>query len=158
MNNIEGSVISNTAKIAIVISRFNRFINNNLLEGAIDVLTRVGGVQNENITIVWVPGAYELPLIIKALAIKNKYHALIAIGTVIRGITAHFEFVVKACNYGLSRVSIDNMLPIGLGLLVVDDIGQAIERSGIKSNNKGTEAALAVLEMINVLKIIDGIN
>lgn len=158
MDNIEGGVVANTAKVAIVISRFNRFINNNLLEGAIDVLTRVGHVQNENITIIWVPGAYELPLIIKALSIKNKYNALIAIGTIIRGITTHFDFILKACNYGLSRISIENILPIGLGVLAVDDIGQAIERSSIKNNNKGTEAALAILEVINVLKIVDGIN
>lgn len=155
MHIIESNIISDKSKIAIVVSRVNRFINNNLLEGAIDILNRVGNVQNKNITVVWVPGAYELPLIVKVLAVKKKYDALIALGTIIRGVTMHFEFILKSCNYSLSTIAIDNALPIGLGLLVADDIGQAIERSGIKNSNKGSEAALAALEMINILKIID---
>lgn len=158
MNIIEGKVTSSASKIAIVVSRFNRFINNNLLEGTLDTLNRVGHIQDNNITVVWVPGAYELPLIVKALAIKNKYDALIALGTIIRGVTAHFEFILKSCNYGLSNISINSTLPIGLGLLTTDTIAQAIERSGVKNNNKGSEAALAVLEMINLLKLIDKIN
>lgn len=158
MNVIESNIVSDEAKIAIVVSRFNRFINNNLLEGAIDILSRVGYVQNKNITIIWVPGAYELPLTIKALALKKKYDALIALGTIIRGVTMHFEFILKSCNYGLSNISIENTLPIGLGLLAANDIAQAIERSGIKNNNKGSEAALAALEMINILKMIDKID
>lgn len=155
MNLIEANIISETSKIAIAVSRVNRVINNNLLEGALDILNRVGCVQNENITIIWVPGAYELSLTTAALAATKKYDALIVLGTIIRGATPHFDFILKSCNYGFSNISINNILPIGLGLLVVNDIAQAIERSGIKSNNKGTEAALAVLEMINILKKIN---
>lgn len=154
MNIIESDVIAKEAKIAIAVVRFNRFINENLLDGALDVLQRIGRVKDENITVVWVPGAYELPLVIKVLAMSNKYDAIVALGTVIRGITMHFEFVSRECSAGISDVAIQNTLPIGFGLLTTDDINQAIERAGIKSNNKGAEAALAILEMINILKII----
>ncbi|URJ32655.1 6,7-dimethyl-8-ribityllumazine synthase [Blochmannia endosymbiont of Camponotus sp.] len=154
MNIIESDTMANQAKIAIAVVRFNRFVNNNLLEGALDVLKRIGHVKDENITIIWVPGSYELPLIAKALAISHKYDGIIALGTVIRGFTVHFEFVAKECSSGLSRISMENTLPIGFGLLTTDNISQAIERSGVKSNNKGSEAALSVLEMINILKII----
>lgn len=154
MNIIESDIIANEAKIAIAVVRFNRFVNNNLLEGALDILQRIGHVQDKNITIIWVPGAYELPLIAKALAISHKYDGIIALGTVIRGFTVHFEFISKECSSGLSKISMENTLPIGFGLLTTDNISQAIERSGIKSNNKGSEAALAVLEMINILKMI----
>ncbi|URJ30141.1 6,7-dimethyl-8-ribityllumazine synthase [Blochmannia endosymbiont of Camponotus sp.] len=154
MNIIEGGTTANKAKISIAVVRFNRFINNNLLEGALDILKRIGHIKDENITIIWVPGAYELPLIAKALAISDKYDGIIALGTVIRGITLHFELIAKECSSGLSNISIENTLPIGFGLLTTDNISQAIERSGVKSNNKGSEAALAVLEMINILQII----
>ncbi|URJ27959.1 6,7-dimethyl-8-ribityllumazine synthase [Candidatus Blochmannia vicinus (nom. nud.)] len=154
MNIIEGSTTANEAKIAIAVVRFNRFINNNLLEGALDILKRIGHIKDENITTIWTPGAYELPLIVKALAISHKYDGIIALGTVIRGITLHFELIARECSSGLSNISIENTLPIGFGLLTTDNISQAIERSGVKANNKGSEAALAVLEMINILQII----
>lgn len=154
MNIIEGNVIAKEAKIAIVVVRFNRFINENLLAGALDILQRVGCVESKNITIVWVPGAYEIPLATKALAVSNKYDAIVVLGTVIRGFTMHFEFISKECSSGISDVALQHILPIGFGLLTTDDISQAIERAGIKNNNKGSEAALAVLEMINVLKMI----
>lgn len=154
MNVIEGGFIAKEAKIAIVVVRFNRFINENLLKGALDILQRVGHVQDENITIVWIPGAYELPLITKVLAMSDKYDAIVVLGAVIRGFTMHFEFIAKECSTGISNIAMQYALPIGFGLLTTNDINQAIERSGIKSNNKGTEAALAVLEMINILKVI----
>lgn len=154
MNVIEGSTTSNKSKIAIAVVRCNRFVNNNLLEGALDILKRIGHIKDENITTVWVPGAYELPLIVQALAISYKYDGIIALGTVIRGLTVHFELIARECSAGLSNISIKNTLPIGFGLLTTDNISQAIERSGIKANNKGSEAALAVLEMINILQII----
>lgn len=154
MNIIESDVIANTSKIAIVVSRFNRFINKNLLEGALDILQRVGHVKDENITVIWVPGAYELPLITRVIAISHKYDAIVVLGTIIRGLTMHFEFISKECSSSISNIAVSNTLPIGFGLLTTDNISQAIERSGIKNNNKGSEAALAVLEMINILKII----
>ncbi|ADV33634.1 6,7-dimethyl-8-ribityllumazine synthase [Candidatus Blochmanniella vafra str. BVAF] len=166
MNVIESNnVVTNAVKIAIVVARFNRFINNNLLDGAIDVLRRIGCVKDQNITVVWVPGAYELSLAIKALAItnsirnnnknKNNYDALIALGTIIRGETEHFHFISRSCSAQLTKISIDNILPIGLGLLVTNNVKQAVERAGIKDKNKGAEAALAVLEMINILKLLN---
>lgn len=155
MNIIEGNCIAKEAKIAIIVVRFNRFINKNLLEGALDILQRVGGVKDENITVVWVPGAYELPLTAKSLAVSNKYDAIVALGTVIRGLTMHFEFISKECSAGIANVAVQHILPIGFGLLTTDDFNQAIERAGIKSNNKGAEAAFSVLEMINVLKKIE---
>lgn len=154
MNIIESNVIAEDARIAIIVVRFNRFINKNLLDGALDILQRIGRVKDKNITVVWIPGAYELPLIAKVLAMSHKYDAIIALGAVIRGLTMHFEFISRQCSSSISDISIQNMLPIGFGLLTTDDVNQAIERSGIKNNNKGSEAALAVLEMINVLKII----
>lgn len=154
MNIIEGEIVAKEAKIAIVIARINRFINKNLLEGSIDVLKRIGNIQDKNITVIWVPGSYELPLIAKILAMSSKYDAIIVLGTVVRGMTVHFEFISKECNSSISKISVENMLPIGFGLLVTDDINQAIERSGIKGNNKGAEVALSVLEMINILKVL----
>lgn len=154
MDVIESDIIAQDAKVVIAVVRFNRFVNKNLLEGALDVLKRIGHVKDENITVVWVPGAYELPLIIKVLAISHKYDAIVALGTIIRGVTMNFEFISRQCSINISDIAVQNMLPIGFGLLTTNDIHQAIERSGIKSNNKGAEAALAVLEMINILKII----
>lgn len=153
MNIIEGNLLANTSKIAIVTAKFNRIINNNLLEESINILKRIGHVQDKNITVIWIPGAYELPLAVEAVAISGKYDAVIALGTIIRGITAHFEFISTSCISGLSQISIKNRLPIGLGVLTTDNLEQAIERSGIKNNNKGSEAAVSVLEMINILKI-----
>lgn len=155
MKIIEGNLFSNEVTIAIAVARFNRAINNNLLEGSIDILKRIGHVQDKNITVVWIPGAYELPLMAQILAVTNKYDALIALGTVIRGATKHFEFVSRSCIFGLSQVSIKNRLPIGLGVLTADNLEQAIERSGVKNTNKGSEAALSVLEMIHILKMFN---
>ncbi|URJ25302.1 6,7-dimethyl-8-ribityllumazine synthase [Candidatus Blochmannia ocreatus (nom. nud.)] len=155
MNIIESNtMIVNNAKIAIIVARVNRFINNNLLEGALDILKKIGHVKEEHIKIIWVPGAYELPLIAKLLATENKYDAIITLGTIIKGFTTHFKLLEKICNLRLSEISINHTLPIGCGLLTTDNIGQAIERAGIKSNNKGSESALAVLEMINIIQLL----
>lgn len=153
MNVIEGVVATPDARIAIAIARFNHFINDSLLEGAIDALKRIGQVKDENITVVWVPGAYELPMTARALA-KNGYDAVVALGTVIRGGTAHFEYVAGECSSGLAHVAMNSDIPVTFGVLTTESIEQAIERAGTKAGNKGAEAALTALEMINVLKAI----
>ncbi|QWA12421.1 6,7-dimethyl-8-ribityllumazine synthase [Sodalis ligni] len=155
MNVIEGVIATPQARIAIAIARFNHFINDSLLEGAIDALKRIGQVKDDNITVVWVPGAYELPLAVRALADSKKFDAVVALGTVIRGGTAHFEYVAGGCSTGLSRVALDSVLPVAFGVLTTESIEQAIERAGTKAGNKGAEAALTALEMINVLKAIN---
>ncbi len=151
MKIIEGGLAAPQAKIAIVISRFNSFINEQLLAGAIDTLKRTGQVEDDNITVVRVPGAVELPLAAKRVAASKKYDAIIALGTVIRGGTPHFEFVANECNKGLAQVSMDFDTPVAFGVLTTDSIDQAIERAGTKMGNKGSEAALSALEMVNVM-------
>ncbi|WP_022943143.1 6,7-dimethyl-8-ribityllumazine synthase [Psychromonas hadalis] len=152
MKIIEGGLAAPEAKIAIVISRFNSFINEQLLAGAIDTLKRTGQVQDDNITVVRMPGAVELPLVAKRVAASKKYDAIIALGTVIRGGTPHFEFVANECNKGLAQVSLEFDIPVALGVLTTDSIDQAIERAGTKMGNKGSEAALSALEMVNVMR------
>lgn len=154
MNIIEGIVTAPNAHIVIAIARFNHFINDSLLEGAINTLKRIGQVKDENITIVWVPGAYELPLTVNILANTKKYDAVVALGTVIRGGTAHFKFIASECISGLSVAAMNSILPIAFGVLMTESIEQAIERAGTKAGNKGADAALTALEMINVLKKI----
>ncbi|MCE2573684.1 6,7-dimethyl-8-ribityllumazine synthase [Motilimonas eburnea] len=155
MNVIEGVIAAPNAKVAIVISRFNSFINESLLAGALDTLKRSGQVNEENITVVRVPGAVELPLATKRVAASKKYDAIIALGTVIRGGTPHFDFVAGECNKGLAQVSMDYDVPVAFGVLTTDTIEQAIERAGTKAGNKGSEAALSALEMVNVLAQLD---
>ncbi|WP_264289462.1 6,7-dimethyl-8-ribityllumazine synthase [Duffyella gerundensis] len=154
MKIIEAAVATPDARIAIVIARFNNFINDSLLDGAIDALKRIGQVQDDNITVVWVPGAYELPLATRALTTTGKYDAIIALGTVIRGGTAHFEYVAGEASSGIASVAMDSAIPVAFGVLTTENIEQAIERAGTKAGNKGAEAALTALEMINVLKAI----
>lgn len=154
MNVIEGIVAAPQARVAIAIARFNSFINDSLLAGAVDALKRVGQVSDENITVVWVPGAYELPLAVSALAKTDRYDAVIALGTVIRGGTAHFEFVAGECSSGLSSIAVNCDIPVAFGVLTTENIEQAIERAGTKAGNKGAEAALTALEMINVITAI----
>ncbi|MGB5444230.1 MAG: 6,7-dimethyl-8-ribityllumazine synthase [Psychromonas sp.] len=151
MKIIEGGLAAPQAQIAIVISRFNSFINEQLLAGAIDTLKRTGQVADDNITVVRVPGAVELPLATKRVAASKKFDAIIALGTVIRGGTPHFEFVANECNKGLAQVSLEFDVPVAFGVLTTDSIEQAIERAGTKMGNKGSEAALSALEMVNVM-------
>ena len=151
MNIIEGGFVASGKKFAIVVSRFNHFIVDSLLEGAVDTLKRHGNVADADITVVKVPGAYELPLVAKKAANSGKYDAIIAIGAVIRGGTPHFDFVAGECNKGLAQVCLDAEIPVSFGVITTDSIEQAIERAGTKAGNKGGEAALGALEMVNVI-------
>jgi 6,7-dimethyl-8-ribityllumazine synthase len=154
MNVIEGNFHAENKKFAIVVARFNSFVVESLLEGAIDALKRHGAVKDDDITVIRVPGAYEIPVAVKKVAQKEQFDAIIALGAVIRGGTPHFEYVAGECNKGLAQVSLDFGVPVAFGVLTVDTIEQAIERSGTKAGNKGGEAALSSLEMVNVLSQI----
>jgi 6,7-dimethyl-8-ribityllumazine synthase len=155
MNIIEGNIRATGKKFALVVSRFNSFVVESLVDGALDALERHGEVNEQDITLVRVPGAYELPLTAKKLAEQNQYDAIIALGAVIRGGTPHFEFVAGECNSGLAKVSLEYGIPISFGVITTDSIEQAIERSGTKAGNKGAEAAISALEMVNVLANIE---
>jgi 6,7-dimethyl-8-ribityllumazine synthase len=151
---IEGDFITKKANYAIVLSRFNSFITDSLLHGAVDALNR-HGIDNDNIIITKVPGAFEMPLAAQRLARTKRYDAIIALGAVIRGGTPHFDYVAGECTKGLAQVSLQYDLPIAFGVLTVDSIEQAIERAGTKAGNKGAEAALSAIEMVSLLdKII----
>lgn len=154
MKVIEGSVAAPQARVAVVVARFNSFINESLLDGALDALKRIGQVADDNITLVRAPGAYELPLIARRLANTGNYDAIIALGTVIRGGTAHFEYVAGECSKGLAQVMMESDIPVAFGVLTTETIEQAIDRAGTKAGNKGAEAALTALEMVNVLNAI----
>ena len=151
MNIIEANFDAQGKKIAIVVSRFNSFIVESLLEGAIDALKRHGNVADDDVTVVRVPGAYELPVAAKRIAAKGEFDAIIAIGAVIRGGTPHFDFVAGECNKGLAQVAMEFTIPVAFGVITTDTIEQAIDRAGTKAGNKGAEAALSALEMVNVL-------
>ena len=151
MNVLEGQLSAPNAKIAVVVARFNHFINDSLVDGAVDALKRVGQVKEENITLVKVPGAYELPLAVRRLADTKKFDAIVALGTVIRGGTAHFEYVAGEASSGLGNVALNSDIPVAFGVLTTENIEQAIERAGTKAGNKGAEAALVALEMVNLL-------
>ena len=154
MKTIEGDFILRDAKIAIVASRFNSFIVDSLVSGAKDALVR-HGLKESAIDLIWCPGAYELPLVVKKVAKQKKYDGIVALGAVIRGGTPHFEFVAGECSKGVAQISLDAELPIGFGVLTVDTIEQAIERAGTKAGNKGVEATMSVIEMISLLKKLD---
>ena len=155
MNIIEGNIRATGKKFALVVARFNSFVVESLVDGALDALERHGEVNDQDITLVRVPGAYELPIVAKKLAEQNKYDAIIALGAVIRGGTPHFEFVAGECNSGLAKVSLECGIPISFGVITTDSIEQAIERSGTKAGNKGAEAAISALEMVNVIANIE---
>jgi 6,7-dimethyl-8-ribityllumazine synthase len=150
---IEGKLIAKDRKFAIVASRFNEFISNKLIEGALDCLIR-HEADDKNITVTWAPGSYEIPLVAKRLALAKKYDAIICIGAVIRGATPHFEYVATEAAKGVARVSYDTDVPVIFGIITADTIEQAIERAGIKSGNKGWDAALSAIEMVNLLNNI----
>ncbi len=147
---IEGNFANCNTTYAIVVGRFNSFITEHLLTGAMDTLKR-HGVSDKNVTVVWAPGAYEIPLIAQRLATSNKYAAIIAIGAVIRGGTPHFDYVAGECSKGLAMVSLQQDIPVAFGVLTVDSIEQAIERAGTKAGNKGSDAALSAIEMVDLL-------
>ncbi len=147
---IEGVLTGGAGRYVLVVSRFNSFVVEALVQGALDTLVR-HGVDAGNITIVRVPGAWELPVAIKHLAQKGGYDAIIALGAVIRGGTAHFEYVAGEAAKGIASVQNSSGVPVAFGVLTVDTIEQAIERSGTKAGNKGAEAALSALEMVSLL-------
>jgi 6,7-dimethyl-8-ribityllumazine synthase len=150
---IEGQLTLRGARIALLVSRFNSFVVESLLSGAIDTLKR-HGAEEHDLTVIRVPGAYEMPIAAKRLAAAQRYEAIIALGAVIRGGTPHFEYVAGECTKGLSSVSLQYDIPIAFGVLTVDSIEQAIERAGTKAGNKGAEAAMSAIEMVNLLREI----
>lgn len=153
INTIEGQLSAQGLKIAIVASRFNDIIVDRLIGGSVDYLTR-HGLDKDSITIVRIPGAFELPLVCRKLAKSGKYNGIVAVGAVIRGATPHFDFVANEATKGLAQVSLETGVPIGFGLLTTENIEQAIERAGSKAGNKGVDAAAAMLETIRVLEQI----
>lgn len=148
-NVIKADLVAKGKKFAIVISRFNEFISSKLLEGCIDTLTR-HGVSDNAIDAVWVPGAFEIPVIALKLAKSKKYDAVICLGTVIRGSTPHFEFVASEAAKGVAKISLDTAVPCIFGVITADTLEQAIERAGTKDGNKGRDAALSAIEMANL--------
>lgn len=151
MQVIEAGLTAKGKKFAIVVARFNSFIVESLLEGAVDTLKRVGDIAEQDITVVRIPGAFEMPLAVQKVAASGKYDAIIALGAVIRGGTPHFEYVAGECTKGLAQVMMQHSIPVAFGVLTVDSIEQAVERAGTKMGNKGAEAAMSSLEMVNVL-------
>jgi len=147
---IEGNFEAGSARFALVVGRWNSFVVEHLKVGAIDTLQR-HGVAAEQITVVYAPGAFEIPLVCKKLAASGNYDAIVALGAVIRGGTPHFDYVAGECVKGIAHVIGEYGLPVAFGVLTVDSIEQAIERSGTKAGNKGEEAALSALEMVNLL-------
>ena len=151
---IEGDLIVKGARFGIAVARFNSFIVESLLEGAVDTLKR-HGADDKDIEIIRVPGAFELPLAVRQMSAKGNYDAIIALGAVIRGGTPHFDYVAGECVKGIAQVMMQDAIPVAFGVLTVDTIEQAIERAGTKAGNKGVEATLSVIEMVNLLKQIN---
>ena len=150
MKTLEGNVVANGAKIAIVGARFNEFIVSKLISGAKDGLVR-HGVQEEDITLAWVPGAFEIPLAAQKLAQSGKYDAVICLGAVIRGSTSHYDLVCNEAAKGIAQVNLQTGVPVTFGVITTENIEQAIERAGTKAGNKGADAAIAALELANLL-------
>ncbi len=153
MNIIEGKLIAEGQKIAIVAGRFNEIITNKLLGGAVDAFKRHGG-DEKNIDLAWVPGAFEIPLVAKKLAETKKYDAVICLGAVIRGATPHFDMVANETTKGIAAAGLQTGVPIIFGVLTTDNIEQAVERAGSKAGNKGFEAVTTAIEMVNLMKQI----
>ena len=151
MKTLEGKLTAKNMKIAIVVARFNEFITSKLLSGCVDCLIR-HEAADEDLTVAWVPGAFEIPMAAKKLAESGKYDAVICLGAVIRGATPHFDYVCAEASKGIAQAMMHSGVPIGFGLLTCDTIEQAIERAGSKGGNKGVEAAAAMLETIRVME------
>ncbi|MCY6484888.1 6,7-dimethyl-8-ribityllumazine synthase [Clostridium aestuarii] len=149
----EGKLIAQGLKVGIIVGRFNEFIGSKLLDGALDALKR-HGVNEEDLEITWVPGAFEIPLVAKKMAKTNRYDAVICLGAVIKGATPHFDYVSSEVSKGVANVGLETELPIIFGVLTTDSIEQAIERAGTKAGNKGYDAAMTAIEMANLLKQI----
>jgi len=148
---VEGHYTAKNLKIAAVVARFNDFISNKLLEGAIDTFKRHGGVEN-HMTIFRVPGAFEIPLTCQKIALTEKFDGIIALGAVIRGSTPHFDFVANEVTKGIAQVSLNTNIPVSFGVLTTENIEQAIERAGTKSGNKGSDSMLSLIETIDLYK------
>ncbi len=151
---LEGKLIATGLKFAIVISRFNELIGNKLLSGAMDALVRHGAADGD-ITVAWVPGAFEIPMVAQKLASSGKYNAVICLGAVIRGATPHFDYVAAEVSKGIAKVGLDTGVPVIFGVLTTDTIEQAVERAGAKAGNKGWDAAVAAIEMANLAKALE---
>ena len=151
MRIIEGNLVANKVKIGIVAGRFNEFIVSKLLSGAVDGLKR-HGVDDTDISVAWVPGAFEIPLVAKKMAKSNNYDAIICLGAVIKGSTPHFDYVCAEVSKGVAHVGLESEIPVIFGGVTTDSIEQAIERAGTKAGNKGYDAAVTAIEMVNLLK------
>ena len=151
---IEAKLLAEGKKFALVVSRFNDFITERLLEGALDGLLR-SGASDEEIEIVRVPGAFEIPLMAKKMASTARYHAVICLGAVIRGATPHFDYVSAEVSKGIAMVSLESEIPVIFGIVTTDTIEQAIERAGTKAGNKGWSAAITAIEMANLIEVVD---
>jgi len=147
---IEGNLIAKGKKFGIIASRFNDFITKELVSGCLDTLVRHGAVDND-ISVAWAPGAFEIPTVAWRMAKSKSYDAIICLGTVIRGATPHFEYIASEVAKGVAKVSFDSGLPVIFGIITADTIEQAIERAGTKDGNKGRDAALSAIEMVNLL-------
>ena len=152
---LEGGLLAKGKKFALVVGRFNDFITSRLLDGAVDALVR-SGAKDQDIEIVKVPGAFEIPLIAKKIAEKGKYDAIVCLGAVIRGATPHFDYVSAEVSKGIAMVSLESKIPVIFGVVTTDSIEQAIERAGTKAGNKGWSAAMAAIEMANLIEVVDG--
>ena len=148
---VEGNLIAKGKRFAIAASRFNDFITKELISGCVDILAR-HGAEKEKIQLVMVPGAFEIPLIAKKLALSKKYDAVICLGAVIRGATPHFEYVASEAAKGVAQVSLESGIPVVFGIITADTIEQAIERAGTKDGNKGKDAAVSAIEMVNLIR------
>ena len=151
MKVIEGNLVAEGIKVAIVASRFNEFITTKLIGGAEDTLLR-HGVKDDDIELMWVPGAFEIPLMAKKAAESGKYDAVICLGAVIRGATSHYEFVAAEVSKGIALASLDSGVPVLFGVLTTENIEQAIERAGTKAGNKGADCASSAIEMVNLIR------
>lgn len=153
MNILEGQLKADGMKIGIVVARFNEFITGKLLSGAVDCLVR-HGAKDEDLTVAWVPGAFEIPLVAQKMAASAKYDAIICLGAVIRGATPHFDYVCAEASKGIAHVTLEYGIPVAFGVLTTENIEQAVERAGTKAGNKGTDAAMSAIEMVNLVKNI----
>ncbi len=151
MKIIEGELQAKGFKFAIVVSRFNEFIANRLLDGALDALVR-HGAKEDDIDVIKVPGSFEIPMVAKKLALRGTYHAILCLGTIIRGATPHFEYIAAEVSKGIASASMETGVPVAFGIITSDTIEQAIERAGTKSGNKGWDAAITAIEMVQLLK------
>ena len=154
MKTFEGNISGKNLKFAIVVARFNEFITSKLLGGALDALKR-HEAADENISVVWVPGAFEIPLVAKKMASTKNFDAIICLGAVIRGATTHYDYVCNEVSKGIAQVGLQSGVPTIFGIVTTENIQQAIERAGTKSGNKGFDAAVSAMEMANLLKNLD---